>query len=274
MYTVTVLIDALRFQKPQEDDRERGGDGRRKARTDGRRRSAQPVQQASGRWAMSIRPPSIHLCGFIPASRFYKDLQEEAMFSSLLSVFLSISDDPIVMIPVVERSVGSSAVHVTALSFFVTLVPVFLLLLHWDERHLPWSWRPADEQTFYQCWSPDLILYTDVFLYVKWCEAWVLVCKLLSDVLVFVRVIFKKKKFFFLLSSLFLKRKIITWQRSLFVCLRVFFFFFYITLVVCVKSTDWTPSLSSSWKIFMDPMFNCIFFILVFISVIYAVCIF
>lgn len=259
MYTVTVLIDALRFQKPQEDDRERGGDGRRKARTDGRRRSAQPVQQASGRWAMSIRPPSIHLCGFIPASRFYKDLQEEAVFSSLLSVFLSISDDPIVMIPVVERSVGSSAVHVTALSFFVTLVPVFLLLLHWDERHLPWSWRPADEQTFYQCWTPDLILYTDVFLYVKWCEAWVLVCKLLSDVLVFVRVIFKKKNFFFALLFVFKEEDY--YLTAFPVCLfEGFFFFFYITLVVCVKSTDWTPSLSSSWKIFMDPMCNCIFF--------------
>ncbi|KAM9488541.1 ephrin-A1b isoform 1-T1 [Clarias gariepinus] len=38
--------------------------------------------------------------------------------------------DPVAMIPVVQRSVGSSAVHIAPVSFIITLVPVFLLLLH------------------------------------------------------------------------------------------------------------------------------------------------
>lgn len=53
------------------------------------------------------------------------------------------------------------------------------------------------------------------FLYVKQCEAWVLACKLLSDVLVFVRVSVILRFIIFLIIiicsvySLFLKRTII-----------------------------------------------------------------
>ncbi|KAL7886694.1 hypothetical protein AOLI_G00044150 [Acnodon oligacanthus] len=43
------------------------------------------------------------------------------------------ADDPAAMIPVVQRSVGSSAVSISSLSLFVTLLPVlFALLLHRD----------------------------------------------------------------------------------------------------------------------------------------------
>lgn len=57
-----------------------------------------------------------------------------------LSLSLSPTDDPVAMIPVVQRSVGSSAASSSPISFFVTLLPVFLALLlnkHWRGRLNP-----------------------------------------------------------------------------------------------------------------------------------------
>lgn len=39
-------------------------------------------------------------------------------------------DDPVAMIPVVQRSVGSAAGHVTPVPFLITLVSLIFLLLH------------------------------------------------------------------------------------------------------------------------------------------------
>lgn len=59
-----------------------------------------------------------------------RKLHGHEMYSSSFSLLLS--DDPIAMIPVVQRSVGSSGVRVAPVSSFVTLISLLIfLLLHW-----------------------------------------------------------------------------------------------------------------------------------------------
>lgn len=85
----------------------------------------------AGERRQSVIPPFIQPCGFVSQhSAGYTVVTCFHLIAPLSLALFLVSDDPVAMIPVVQRSVGSSAVHVTPVSFFVTLLPVFLLLLH------------------------------------------------------------------------------------------------------------------------------------------------
>lgn len=112
------------------------------------------------------------------------------------SLFL-LSDDPAVMEPNVQRSIGSSAAQLASLSLF-TIIPVLLAtMLHW-----------SPETFLNQCWLLELFFFTRLFINIyKW--AWtVCVVQCVFDVLVWMWSVDRSKKkrglqkhvLFFLLS--------------------------------------------------------------------------